>query len=166
MPGAARFSASDIPRNNRKAKTKGLFPNLGPCSEAVIAVFCCEDFWRARTEDIATCDAHHRRGARIPRSPAALDKTEDKSFAGSLSFFAVPFAFATPFSKDREQSRKSAGRSKRSIAPPAYTSVAGSSCIFHGSRFSYRGSRDRTVPGLRRVFGRDPDGRGQQSRSD
>src|SRR5262245_19056511 len=97
MPGAARFSASDIPRNNLKAKTTDFFPNRGLCCEAVIAVFCCEDFWRARSGDTARCDAPHWRGARILRLPAALDKNEGKSFAGSPSFFAAPCAFATPF---------------------------------------------------------------------
>src|SRR4029450_4369439 len=109
MPDVARFSASDIPRNNRKAKTTGLFPNRGPCSEAVTAVFCCEDSWRARSGDIATYGAPHRRGARILRLPPACGKHEDKSFAGSPSFFAAPCAFATPFLKDRAQARKSAG---------------------------------------------------------
>src|SRR4029434_7755865 len=109
MPGAARFSASDIPRNNRKARTTGFFPNRGPCSEAVTAVFCCEDFWRAQSGDIATCGAHHRRDARILRLPAALGKNGGKSFAGSPSFFADPCAFATPFLEDRGQARKSAG---------------------------------------------------------
>src|SRR4029453_346643 len=109
MPGAARFSASDIPRNNRKAKTTDLFPNRGPCPEAVTAAFCCEDFWRARYGDIATCGAPRRRGAQILRLPAASGKNEGKSFAESPSFFAVPCAFATPFLKDRAQARKGAG---------------------------------------------------------
>ena len=37
------------------------------------------------------------RDAQILRLPAALDKNEGKSFAGSPSFFAAPCAFATPF---------------------------------------------------------------------
>src|SRR5215469_16167123 len=108
MPGATSFSGSDIPRNNRKAKTTGFFPNHGPCSEAVTAVFCCGDFWQARFGDIATCDALHRRSARILRLFAASGKNEGKSFAGSPWFFAVPCAFATPFLEGRGQDRKSA----------------------------------------------------------
>src|SRR5215831_13192052 len=121
MPGAARFSTSDIPRNNRRAKTTSFFPNREPYSEAVTAVFCCEDFWRAPSGDIATCDVPHRRGSRILRLLAALGKNEGKSFAGSPSFFAVPYAFVTPFSEDGPRARKSAGLWMRSIAPPAYT---------------------------------------------
>src|SRR5215471_1480207 len=109
MPGAASFSAFDIPRNNRKAKTTGFFPNRGPCSEVVTAVFCCEDFWPARSGDKGMCDALHRRNVRIPRSPAASGKNGDKSFAESPWFFACPCAFATPFWEDRGQARKSGG---------------------------------------------------------
>src|SRR5215813_5513418 len=109
MPGAARFSAFDIPRNNRKAKTTGFFPNRAPCSEAVTAVFCCGDFWRARSGDKAMCDALHRRSARHTRLLAALGKNECISFAGSPWFFAVRCAFAMPFLEGRGQARKSVG---------------------------------------------------------
>src|SRR6266446_1072486 len=109
MPGASRFCASDIPRNNRKAKTRGCFPNRGPCSDAAIAGFCREEFWRAQSGDISTCDAPHRQGAQIPRSLAASDKNEGKSFAGSPLFFAAPCAFATPFLNNRGQARKNSG---------------------------------------------------------
>src|SRR5262245_28092204 len=109
MPGAASFSVSDIPRNNRKAKTTGFFPNHEPCSEAVTAVFCCGDFWRARFGDIATCDAPHRRNARTLRLLDALGKFECKCLAGSSWFFAVLCVFATPLLEGRGQARKSAG---------------------------------------------------------
>src|SRR5215208_3144923 len=108
MPGAARFSASDTRRSNRKAKTRGLFPNRESCSEAASAVFCREDFSPARSGDTTTCGAPRRRGAQTPRLLAASDKNEGKSFQGSPLFFPVTCALATAFLRDRGQVRKSA----------------------------------------------------------
>src|SRR5262249_61387305 len=105
----AMFCAFNIPQNNGRKKTTFFFPTGKLYTEVVPAVFCCEDFWRAPSGEIATCDVPHRRGARILRLLAALGKNEGKSFAGSPSFFAVPYAFVTPFSEDRARARKSAG---------------------------------------------------------
>src|SRR4030095_1364895 len=86
--------------------------------------------------------------------------------AAQPSFFAMLCVFGVPSSKTRAQTRKNAASRTHLIVPPVCTSAADSSCISRGSRFSYRGSRDRTAPCPRAVFGRDRDGHAQQSRSE
>src|SRR5205807_1270219 len=148
------------------AKTTGSFLTRGSCSEPEAAVFDCEDFSPSRFAGKATCGARRPPGAQIPLSLSASGKNADKSSAAKSTFFAMPSLYGIVFLRSCAQAHKIVGRSTRLIAPPVCTDGGGSSCIFRGSRFSYRESRDRSVRGPRGASWQVPDARARQSQSD